>query len=417
MPVKRECRAYESAPTANSMRYARSITLLLLAILLLAVPAADARAPRPYVKSVTPLRASVGEQMTLQGFYFRKGYAENTVVFIAKDGRVSYVKSEHSTRKTLTVIVPQKVERLLNVDQNGTRVPTKFRVKVIARRMSRVSKSVLAQPTIGPDVGGDCDNDGNPNPTDNDDDNDLLPDSIELDIRTNPCVADSDGDRMQDGWEYLSALDLNTNALPYPGKKPYPNALYPDRDIDYDGDGLYAWTEHALWWAGGRKYPLDYSDGTQTSVNEPTGSDTWNDFDGDGFASDDERDFDNDGLANIYEFRAPDFQEWSPPFPGSIRPNMFEADTDGDGLLDGWDDQDHDDVSNIDELRAGTWPMNACDPGVSRTCPRWLDDTQIPKKPQHECISQTIRNGGFVKWLSSGDGAVSETAGYCLTYP
>ena len=75
---------------------------------LLAVPAADARTARPYVKSVTPLRASVGEEMTLQGFYFRKGYAENTVVFIANDGRVSYVKSEHSTRKTLTVIVPKK---------------------------------------------------------------------------------------------------------------------------------------------------------------------------------------------------------------------------------------------------------------------------------------------------------------------
>ena len=140
---------------SENVRTARSIALLLLATLLLGVPAADARTPRPYVKSVSPLRASVGEQMTIQGFYFRKGYAENTVVFVAGDGRVSFVKSEHSTRKTLTVIVPQKVERLLDTDANGTRVPTKFSIKVIARRMSRLAKRPLAQPTIGPDVGGD----------------------------------------------------------------------------------------------------------------------------------------------------------------------------------------------------------------------------------------------------------------------
>jgi len=147
--------AHAQADSQN-VRTARSAPLLLLAALLLGVPAADARAPRPYVKSVTPLRASVGEQMTVQGFYFRKGYAENTVVFVASDGRVSYVKSEQSTRKSLKVIVPQKVERLLDTDANGTRVPTKFRIKVIGRRMSRLAKRPLAEPTIGPDVGGDC---------------------------------------------------------------------------------------------------------------------------------------------------------------------------------------------------------------------------------------------------------------------
>ncbi len=302
---------------SENVRTARSIALLLLATLLLGVPAADARTPRPYVKSVSPLRASVGEQMTIQGFYFRKGYAENTVVFVAGDGRVSFVKSEHSTRKRLTVIVPQKVERLLDTDANGTRVPTKFSIKVIARRMSRLAKRPLAQPTIGPDVGGDCDHDGTPNPSDGDDDGDLLPDSIELDIRTNPCVADSDGDKLPDGWEYISALDLNTNALPYPGKRPFPNALFSDASVDHDGDGLHAWAEYGLWWFGGRKYPLDYSDGDQTTQPDPTGAAVWNDWDYDGILSDDERDFDNDGLANIYEYRAPDFEPWEPHVPGS----------------------------------------------------------------------------------------------------
>jgi hypothetical protein len=421
MPLTRECSVAERAPTANSMRHARAIALLLLATLLLAVPAADARTARPYVKSVTPLRASVGEEMTLQGFYFRKGYAENTVVFIANDGRVSYVKSEHSTRKTMTVIVPKKVERLLNVDQNGTRIPTKFRIKVIARRVSRIAKDVLAQPTIGPDVGGDCDHDGTPNPSDGDDDNDLLPDSIEHEARTNPCVADSDSDKLLDGWEYMSALDLNTNALPYPGKRPYPNALFADAEVDYDGDGLKSWLEHALWWNGGRKYPIDYSDGNQKTTGDPVGAAIWNDWDYDGILSDDEKDFDGDGLANFYESIGSDLLPWEPPFPGTVQPNIGDPDTDGDGILDGWDDQDHDDVSNIAELSAGTWAMNPCDPVPSRTCPRWLEDEAKPKKPKNECISRTFDTeppgGGFVKWASPSDSVPDEDSGYCSQYP
>jgi hypothetical protein len=402
---------------SENVRTARGTALLLLATLLLGVSAADARTPRPYVKSVSPLRASVGEQMTIEGFYFRKGYAENTVVFVAGDGRVSYVKSEHSTRKSLTVIVPQKVQRLLDTDANGVRVPTKFRIKVIARRMSRLAKRPLAQPLIGPDVGGDCDHDGSPNPTDGDDDNDLLPDSIELDIRTNPCVADSDSDRLVDGWEYLSALDLNTNALPYPGKRPYPNALFADANVDHDGDGLWAWAEHGLWWLGGGEYPLDYSDGDQKTQPDPTGAAVWNDWDRDGILADDERDFDNDGLANIYELRAYFFSLWEPQFPGAVRPDMFDWDTDGDGVADGPDDQDHDDVSNVDELRAGTWPMNPCDPVASRTCPRWLAEEDIPQLPAHVCMSRTVALGGIVGWFNDdGDGAAAD-ADVCPTYP
>jgi hypothetical protein len=317
------------------------------------------------------------------------------------------------------VIVPQKVERLLDVDASGVRVPTTFRLKVIARRMSRVAKGVLAQPMIGPDVGGDCDKDGTPNSTDADDDNDILPDGFELDARTNPCVADSDGDIMLDGWEYLSALDLNHNALPYPGKRPYPNALFADAEVDYDGDGLHASMEHALWWMGSRGYPLDYSDGDQHTKPDPVGANVWNDWDRNAILADDERDFDNDGLANIYEYTAQDFQPWEPAFPGTLRPDIFDPDTDGDGVSDGLDDQDHDDVSNIDELRAGTWAMNPCDPVASRTCPRWLEEDTTPTKPKHECISTTFASDppGFVKWAKDSDTAPSDTIAFCPTYP
>jgi len=400
------------------MRYARAITLLSLTVLLAATPLAEAKTPRPYVKSVTPLRASVGEKMTIQGFYFTPGYAENMVVLVRRDGRVSYVRSEHSTKSEMTIILPKKLERLLKV-VDGVRVPTGFRIKVIARRMSRLAKGALSQPMIGPDVAGDCDKDGIPNETDLDDDNDLLPDAIERRARTNPCVADSDGDKLLDGWEYMSAIDLNRNALPYPGKRPYRNALYADALEDFDGDGLWAWAEHHLWTLGGRKYPLNYSDGDQYTDPLPTGYATWNDFDSDGKQSDDERDFDSDGLANVYELRLSQFQPWDPWFPGIVRPNFVERDTDGDGVLDGADDQDHDDRSNVDELIAGTWAMNPCDPSpVSRTCPRWL--AEVPQKPQELCLSRTLRTGS-VKWFdyqlpeehTPGEPAPEESATFC----
>ena len=290
-----------TADTQN-VRRRRAITLLSLAALLLASPLAEAREPRPYVKSVNPLSVSVGESMTIKGFYFTPGYAENVVVFVARDGRVSYVRSEHSTKRSLTVIVPKKVERILKV-VNGVRVPTKFRIKVISSRMSRLAKGALSQPLIGPDVGGDCDKDGTPNPTDTDDDNDNLPDTLEAHAKTNPCSADSDGDKLIDGWEYLSALDLNHNTLPYPGKRPYPNALFADESSTSTATACTPGPSTPCGGAAAAKYPLDYSDGDQTTSRSP-GDTPWNDCcTPPDMLSDDERDFDKDGLSNIAEYR------------------------------------------------------------------------------------------------------------------
>ena len=37
--------------------------------------------------------------------------------------------------------------------------------------------------------------------------------------------------------------------LPYPEKRPYPNALFADADTDYDGDSLTLGEEFSLWQA------------------------------------------------------------------------------------------------------------------------------------------------------------------------
>ena len=124
----------------------------------------------------------------------------------------------------------------------------------------------------------DCDRDAILNRDESDDDDDLLTDDLETLIGTNPCAADSDADSVPDGYEFRSAVDLNDDefqhpntALPYPGKKPYANPLFPDAGVDYDGDSLTLSEEYLLWvytYSVTKTDPRDlnklsYSDGMQ----------------------------------------------------------------------------------------------------------------------------------------------------------
>ena len=120
--------------------------------------------------------------------------------------------------------------------------------------------------------------------SDSDHDNDLLSNSLEKSLGTDPCLEDTDTDSMVDGWEYYAAKDLNLKAVPYPGKRPFPNALDPSDGKagnasawDFDGDGLKTYEEYRAWRVSGSSFnsaaiggldaasPLGYSDGTQSS--------------------------------------------------------------------------------------------------------------------------------------------------------
>ena len=171
---------------------------------------------------------------------------------------------------------------------------------MLAAKLSKDYTSDKLSPVIGPEKAsggnggnsggagvptapdGDCDADGVKNAVDLDDDNDLLPDGLELALLLDPCVGDTDGDGVEDGYEYQSAIDLNNDdyqtpnvSLPYPGKTPYPNPLFKDGDVDYDGDGLTAATSTSSGSTRTRSTtpptrtlsPLSYSDGTQYSLS------------------------------------------------------------------------------------------------------------------------------------------------------
>ncbi len=494
---------------------------LLAALTALLVPAvagttANAKTRAPVVTRITPKHVYVGETLTIRGHHFRRGLNKNTVAFKRSGSKAVFVKAEKGTTKMLRVTLPKRLEKVLKV-MNGTPTPTRLSVRVLAAKFGKRFTSRSKSPVVGPekppappkpvavDPNADCDSDGTPNRLDTDDDNDLLPDTLEKSLRLDECNADSDGDGIEDGYEYQSAKDLNDDEYqnpnayaPYPAKKPYPNPLdKTDADTDHDGDTLTLMQEYKLW-----KYSIahsgeprtlerlsysageQYSKGTRaggTGVRTPNlladgynkqaaflawtsghgyrnvalaniGTDLWDpqaewyaprdpvadvfdirdanrdhtvsaaerlyyNRDGNAYLDDSERDEDGDGLSNFDETRGcmnrglwDALYKDEAPYPLSYSgTDLDDPDTDGDGILDGADDQDHDGIPNVMECsralagntgldsrtattaRAGlpsqAWvnPFNPCLPHFkSRTCPVALDVNDTPFAPFDE---------------------------------
>ena len=416
---------------------------LLAALTALLVPAAagtaNAANKAPVVTRVAPKHVFVGETLTIYGKHFRRGVNKNSVAFKRKGAKAVFALAEKGTTKMLRVTLPKRLERVLTL-QNGTRMPTRLNIRVLSKKFGKRYTKNSKSPIVGAekppapeapvviDPNGDCDGDGQANKVDTDDDNDLLSDTVEESISKllNQCSADTDGDGVEDGYEYQSAVDLNQNtghSVPYPIKLPYPNALdKTDRDTDHDGDTLTLMDEFKLWnftiAAGAdRSLALGYSAGRQYSVHPllASGYDkqgeflawasgagystyslvdlqawtlddgpgsvqdqfgsritrpindldrdglaetTYYDTDGNTFLDDAERDEDADGLPNQWEatgcmtrgFWNGLYDAESPYYLANYAPlSIADPDSDGDGVRDGADDQDHDDVPNVME--------------------------------------------------------------------
>jgi hypothetical protein len=389
---------------------------LVLALALVGPLSAAGAATRPAVTSVSPLKAKVGQTLTVRGSGFVAGPRRNTVIFMSDYGPTVFVKASQATSTRLTVPLPPALEKGMRGYPANPRA-NRFQLRVVSREPARsftpASKSPVISPAeTTPPPPSDVDKDGIPDSEDPDNDNDFLEDALERSVKTDPRKKDTDGDSLEDGWEYHSARDLNMKAVPYPGERPFPNALDPsDGNVDYDGDFLRSGEEHALWKATGRAFdasrlsngvedsPLGYSDGTQTSRREQAPAvpafqrdaelydARWEEPDYPNFLSrdganaddawsDDERDADRDGLSNITEghmemsrstwnawlskCKDPDVKPWEDTEEGAYygsfgvrhfsEPEMLNKDSDGDTLLDAEDDQDNDDVPNYSEM-------------------------------------------------------------------
>jgi hypothetical protein len=414
------------------------------------------KAKAPVVTRVTPMHVAIGQKLEIRGRHFRRGRNKNTVVFKRRGGKAVFVKADIGTTKLLRVTVPTRLKAQLTT-RVGAPIPTRFSLRILAKKFGKKFTKKSLSPVVGPELpptpttppraaaDGDCDGDRTLNGVEADDDGDLILDTDELRYKTDGCKADSDGDGVTDGYEIQSATDLNDDEyqfaqsiLPYPEKRPYPNALFADADTDYDGDSLTLSEEYSLWKAY-RDHdgldPLIYSDGNQYSLYDRDGAGhrpgaprhdpfakqadflNWAqrsgygnvsfqgsmyslldfnhdhavsadpvyegdqsdpeyyrseahyfDFDQrrigdlarpvDGKLSDDERDEDADGLTNFDESHGrlqPGY--WTGCYKGELPfgvpyagTDIVDPDTDGDGVRDGADDQDHDDLSNLAEM-------------------------------------------------------------------
>jgi hypothetical protein len=422
----------------------RLFTICLLALsataLLVSAPASSTagskKASKPSITRVLPMRVGVGGTLTIMGKRFKSARSANTIIFRAPNGRSAFAKPRRASRGKLKVVVPGSVSRLL-AGTPGKPKPTRLKLRVLAGKFSNFTPRRLSPVVTGYGTaeapGGDSAPGGNSPPggnarggaaapgggsgspgggglipgcdtggTNGDHDGDLLKNAYETDIKTDPCLKDTDLDGVEDGYEQQSAVDLNhypsSDPLPYPGKRPYPNALdASDAGTDYDGDGLRLRDEFTLW----MRYEQDgvprgahpgslgnllYSDGLQRSrgVSAPADALTrWAlDVDNDAMLSDDERDGDGDGLGNWDEANGRMTEAWwVAQHDGKIEPKesrypdldfldnedtapafdaMADEDMDGDRVLDGADDADRDGLSNIFEVRRpGNWLTQA----------------------------------------------------------
>ena len=435
------------------IKLSRALALACLAASMLILTATASAAKAPAVTSVSPMKVQGGSALTIKGNRFNPRRLRDTVILRSPAGRALFVKPRRASRRRLVIVVPTSIERFLGRDASGRPQPTRFRLKVLAGRFSKMT-SRLRSPMVYPrfaarrpgggllaptgpgasaNPAGDCDRDGLTNDVDADDDNDLLSDSREPGLGTDACIRDTDLDGVEDGYEVEAALDVNSRALPYPGKRPYPNALDPsDAATDYDGDGLVQHQEFTLWFRysadgvrrAGRPNTLSsllYSDGRQSSAGAPPAAPTaplpnWAlDWDENGTLTDDERDGDADGLMNWDEANGRMTEAWWPKqHNGTIEPKESEypginflengdlanhdafadPDLDGDGLLDGADDADHDGLTNQFEVRrpddwrsvafpvdattdpTNPWsyvqPFNPCKPFDSARCHKYV---------------------------------------------
>lgn len=362
-----------------------TVCALVAALALPATPALAARgktARFPTITGISPAKLAIGEVLTIRGSGFTLGQKRNTVVFKRDGKRAIFAKADEATATQIKVTVSTKLLPFLD-QKDGAPVATRFRVRVLAKRFGRSFTTLRLSPMIGPagtteQPGAppptaipDCDNDRIPNDQEFDDDNDLIPDARETEIHTDPCKPDTDNDGMEDGWEYESALDYNSRALPYPGKRPYTNPLDGgDANADHDNDALNASEEYAMWVRyGNHALPLNYSDGDQTTGDPfpaPVGYE-WMDYNAPaGVMSDDEKDVDGDGLGNWDELHGP-FNPGKSKDKDKYPLDYLDPDTDGDGVLDGADDQDHDGYSNSAEVQRSDRrnynpQLDPCDP-------------------------------------------------------
>lgn len=133
----------------DHMILTRSTSLVTVSLFcLVAMPASGAlgatkkkKSPvRPTVRAVAPMKAGVGDQLTIKGRNFVLGKNRNTVFFKAGSRPAVSTKAIQATRTSMKVVIPKSLEKYITV-KDGVAQPTRVRLRVLSKRFAKGTRS------------------------------------------------------------------------------------------------------------------------------------------------------------------------------------------------------------------------------------------------------------------------------------
>jgi hypothetical protein len=205
-------------PMRSFRPLALGVLCLVAAPTLPALAATKART-RPTISSAVPLPLHIGDTLTIRGRNFLATKKRVTVAFKRDGSPAVSVKAAQATRTRIKVVVPASLAKYFTVTAGVARA-TRFRVRVMARRLSTGYTALKRSPLVIPGAGGaagelddeltgtddGCDEGGIVEAIDGGggddalfDDAPRLGDALEGASEADPCSVDSLGDGLQDG--------------------------------------------------------------------------------------------------------------------------------------------------------------------------------------------------------------------------
>src|ERR1700754_2416130 len=135
-------------PRTRQLR--RVVIVAALGALVVPATASAATKKTPVITKVTPKTAYVGTKLTITGKNFKRGKAKNSVLFRRDGGKQLFVKADVSTTKKLTVKLPKTLEKYMT-SKGGQPVATRFRVRVLAAKLTKSFTATKSSPIIAPE--------------------------------------------------------------------------------------------------------------------------------------------------------------------------------------------------------------------------------------------------------------------------
>ena len=106
----------------------------------------------PVITSISPKKLNVGDTLTIRGRNFLPGNFRNTVAFQKPRAQAVFLKANKATKTTIKITLTSKLLPFLS--QNGGKAqPTRFSIRVLARRFGTSFTAKSLSPVIGPSTG------------------------------------------------------------------------------------------------------------------------------------------------------------------------------------------------------------------------------------------------------------------------